>query len=80
LPQEPPAIIEDNRPPVGWPASNSSNLVVVDGLVVKYAPELPAVLHDISFALKGGERVGLLGRTGTLRFCFCFLFLYRSRA
>lgn len=32
---------------------------------MKYAPELPAVLHDVSFKLKAGERVGLLGRTGS---------------
>ena len=65
LPQEPPMIIEDSRPPTTWPASNSQNLIVVDGLTVKYAPELPSVLHNISFALKGGERIGLLGRTGS---------------
>ncbi|KAI0030294.1 multidrug resistance-associated ABC transporter [Vararia minispora EC-137] len=65
LPQEPQAIIEDSRPPKNWPSSISSNLIVVDDLVVKYAPDLPAVLHNISFALKGGERVGLLGRTGS---------------
>ena len=58
-------IIEDSRPPTTWPASDSQNLIVVDGLTVKYAPELPSVLHNISFALKGGERIGLLGRTGS---------------
>ncbi|KAI0030296.1 hypothetical protein K488DRAFT_87904 [Vararia minispora EC-137] len=65
LPQEPPAMIQTNRPPANWPSSTSSNLIVVDDLVVKYAPELQAVLHNVSFALKRGERVGLLGRTGS---------------
>ncbi|OCH88899.1 multidrug resistance-associated ABC transporter [Obba rivulosa] len=68
LPQEPPAIIESNRPPAYWPSSSSPNkdsLISVEDLVVKYAPELPAVLHGISFALKAKERVGLLGRTGS---------------
>lgn len=32
---------------------------------MKYAPELPAVLQDVSFSLKAGERIGLLGRTGS---------------
>ena len=65
LPQEPPAIIEDSRPPAAWPSStNTQEMVVVDDLVVKYAPELPSVLHGVSFVLKPRERVGLLGRTG----------------
>jgi len=65
LPQEPPAIVESNRVPAYWPSSsNSSSLIVVENLEVKYAPELPPVLHDVSFSLKGGERVGVLGRTG----------------
>lgn len=68
LPQEPPAIIENNRPPAYWPSSTGPNkdaMVRVEELVIKYAPELPAVLHDVSFALKARERVGLLGRTGS---------------
>ncbi|KAF7338908.1 hypothetical protein MSAN_02214100 [Mycena sanguinolenta] len=66
LPQEPPAIIDSNRPPAYWP-SNAKNdsLVVAENLSVKYAPELPAVLQDVSFRLKAGERVGLIGRTGS---------------
>jgi ABC-type transport system involved in cytochrome bd biosynthesis fused ATPase/permease subunit len=64
LPQEPPVIVESSRPPAYWPTSGSDNLVVVEDLVVKYAPELPPVLHNVSFTLRGGERVGLLGRTG----------------
>ncbi|KAJ6450393.1 P-loop containing nucleoside triphosphate hydrolase protein [Mycena sanguinolenta] len=67
LPQEPPAIIESNRPPAYWP-SNAKNdtLIVAENLMVKYAPELPAVLQDVSFRLKAGERVGLIvGRTGS---------------
>jgi ABC-type Mn2+/Zn2+ transport system ATPase subunit len=65
LPQEPPAVIEFNRPPAYWPSSTSDSLVTVENLVVKYAPDLPAVLHDVSFSLKAGERIGLLGRTGS---------------
>ncbi|KAH9943429.1 multidrug resistance-associated ABC transporter [Epithele typhae] len=68
LPQEPSAVIESNRPPAYWPSSTSSNkdsMLVVDDLVIKYAPDLPAVLHGISFSLKAKERIGLLGRTGS---------------
>ncbi|KAH9081540.1 hypothetical protein EDB83DRAFT_2214476 [Lactarius deliciosus] len=65
LPQEPPIVIESSRPPAYWPSSETENLVVVEDLVVKYAPELPPVLHNVSFALRARERVGLLGRTGS---------------
>lgn len=65
IPQEPPAVIESNRPPAYWPSNSSNNdLLVVEDLEVKYAPNLPSVLHHISFALKARERVGILGRTG----------------
>ena len=65
LPQEPPAIIESNRVPAYWPSSsNNDSLIAVEDLEIKYAPDLPAVLHNVSFTLKAGERVGLLGRTG----------------
>lgn len=74
VPQEPPALIESNRAPAYWP-SNSPNkdLLVVENLEVKYAPELPAVIKDVSFSLKAGERVGLLGRTGMWPFCLYML-------
>ncbi|KAJ7145739.1 multidrug resistance-associated ABC transporter [Mycena epipterygia] len=66
LPQEPPAIIESQRPPAYWPSSaRNSSLVVVEDLNIKYAPDLPSVLQNVSFELKAGERVGLVGRTGS---------------
>ncbi|KAG6810439.1 hypothetical protein H0H92_011858 [Tricholoma furcatifolium] len=64
LPQEPLAIIESNRPPADWPSSTSNNsLLVVQDLSIEYGPDLPNVLQNISFGLKAGERVGLLGQT-----------------
>ncbi|KAM5535675.1 hypothetical protein V8D89_010662 [Ganoderma adspersum] len=68
IPQEPPTVVECNRPPAYWPSSTSTNkdsFFVVEDLSVKYAPDLPAVLQGISFSLKARERVGLLGRTGS---------------
>ncbi|KZT22415.1 P-loop containing nucleoside triphosphate hydrolase protein [Neolentinus lepideus HHB14362 ss-1] len=66
LPQEPPAIIDFNRPPAYWPSSSTTGAMLsVEDLVIKYAPDLLPVLHGISFSLKPGERVGLLGRTGS---------------
>ena len=40
-------------------------MLVVEDLTVKYAPDLPSVLRNVSFSLKAKERVGLLGRTGS---------------
>ena len=69
LPQEPPSVIESSRPPAAWPSNSSEEMLVVEKLEVKYAPDLPSVLHSVSFSLKPRERVGLLGRTGKKRFC-----------
>ena len=69
LPQEPPAIIESQRPPAYWPSSTTKDpLIHVENLVIKYAPDLPPVLHDVSFSLQSKERIGLLGRTGMSSF------------
>jgi ABC-type transport system involved in cytochrome bd biosynthesis fused ATPase/permease subunit len=58
-------VVESHRVPAYWPSSTENGaLLVAENLVIKYAPDLPAVLHDVSFTLKAGERVGLLGRTG----------------
>ncbi|KAH8109668.1 hypothetical protein DFH11DRAFT_1843160 [Phellopilus nigrolimitatus] len=68
LPQEPPTVIENSRPPAHWPSStgpNADTLLQVKDLEVRYAPDLPAVLHGVSFSLKARERIGLLGRTGS---------------
>ncbi|KAK0484175.1 hypothetical protein EDD18DRAFT_1311904 [Armillaria luteobubalina] len=52
LPQEPPAVIESHQPPAYWPSSSENNsLIGVENLVVKYSPELPAVLQDITLAM-----------------------------
>ena len=43
-------------PPAYWPASGN---VVVEKLSARYSPDGPKVLHDISFEIKSGERVGV---------------------
>ncbi|ESU08663.1 hypothetical protein FGSG_04440 [Fusarium graminearum PH-1] len=49
------------RPAAAWPRSGS---VEVKDLEVAYAPDLPPVLKGLSFKIKHGERVGVVGRTG----------------
>lgn len=79
LPQEPPGRIEGREVPESWPCNSvpalaqnvgqrsrdSQHFIQVKDLVIKYSPELPPVLHNVSFTLKVGEKVGLLGRTGS---------------
>ncbi|OCF31742.1 ATP-binding cassette transporter [Kwoniella heveanensis BCC8398] len=65
LPQEPPAVIPNNRPPAYWPSNNgSSDFLSVRDLEIKYAPDLPTVFKG-SFDIKAGEKIGLIGRTGS---------------
>ncbi|EIN07964.1 P-loop containing nucleoside triphosphate hydrolase protein [Punctularia strigosozonata HHB-11173 SS5] len=52
---------EEGTPPAYWPASGSLR---AEKLSARYGPESPEVLHEISFDIKSGERVGVVGRTG----------------
>ncbi|KEH18322.1 ABC transporter-like family-protein [Medicago truncatula] len=62
VPFEPPAIVEDNRPPSSWP---SKGRIDVQGLEVRYRPNAPLVLKGITCTFQEGSRVGVVGRTGT---------------
>eukprot|EP00698_Gefionella_okellyi_P004133 TRINITY_DN13869_c0_g1_i1.p1 TRINITY_DN13869_c0_g1~~TRINITY_DN13869_c0_g1_i1.p1 ORF type:complete len:1343 (-),score=367.63 TRINITY_DN13869_c0_g1_i1:24-4052(-) len=55
------AIIPDNRPPKSWPARGE---ITFDHLEVRYRPDLPAVINDLSCTIRGGEKIGVVGRTG----------------
>ncbi|KAK4349562.1 hypothetical protein RND71_032317 [Anisodus tanguticus] len=61
LPSEGPAIIEGSRPPPGWPLAGS---IQFENVVLRYRPELPPVLHGISFTIPPSDKVGVVGRTG----------------
>ncbi|CAK9783969.1 P-loop containing nucleoside triphosphate hydrolase protein [Cutaneotrichosporon oleaginosum] len=58
--QEAPEFVEP-RPPASWPAEGA---ISVDSLVIRYAPDLPDVLHGISFEVAPREKVGIVGATG----------------
>jgi ABC-type multidrug transport system fused ATPase/permease subunit len=47
---------EAGKPPAYWPASGELR---VSGLSARYSEDGPKVLHDISFHIKSGERVGI---------------------
>lgn len=61
LPSEAADVIESNRPPPGWPSSGS---MTFEEVVLRYRPELPPVLHGLSFTVSPNEKVGIVGRTG----------------
>ncbi|KAF3782031.1 ABC transporter C family member 2 [Nymphaea thermarum] len=61
LPSEAPSVVESNRPPPGWPALGT---IKFEDVVLRYRPELPPVLHGLSFTVLQSEKVGIVGRTG----------------
>ncbi|KAI0317990.1 hypothetical protein OF83DRAFT_1118292 [Amylostereum chailletii] len=52
----------NGTPPAYWPASGALR---VEKLSARYSSDGPKVLHDLSFEIKSGERVGIVGRTGS---------------
>ncbi|KAK0459012.1 uncharacterized protein EV420DRAFT_1642713 [Desarmillaria tabescens] len=50
------------EPPASWPTSGELR---VEKLSARYSPDGPKVLHDLSFTVHSGERIGIIGRTGS---------------
>ncbi|KAJ7283178.1 P-loop containing nucleoside triphosphate hydrolase protein [Mycena rebaudengoi] len=55
-------VTEAGKPPAYWPASGDLR---VENLSAKYSDDGPSVLHGVSFHVKSGEHVGIVGRTGS---------------
>ncbi|XP_010518496.1 PREDICTED: ABC transporter C family member 4 [Camelina sativa] len=53
---------KENLPPSNWPFHGSVHL---EDLKVRYRPNTPLVLKGITLDIKGGEKVGVVGRTGS---------------
>ncbi|XP_048027585.1 ATP-binding cassette sub-family C member 3 isoform X2 [Megalobrama amblycephala] len=58
---EAPWVVQDKRPPPDWPPEG--NVEFVD-YSVRYREGLDLVLRNISLKVKGGEKIGIVGRTG----------------
>ncbi|KAH1239823.1 ABC transporter C family member 3 [Glycine max] len=62
IPNEPPLVVEDNRPDPSWPSYGE---VDIQDLQVCYAPHLPLVLRGLTCKFHGGMKTGIVGRTGS---------------
>ncbi|XP_058074067.1 ABC transporter C family member 8-like isoform X2 [Magnolia sinica] len=62
IPSEPPAIVDDMRPPHSWPFKGRIDL---QDLKIRYRPNSPLVLKGITCTFQAGSRVGVVGRTGS---------------
>lgn len=62
IPSEPPAIIDESRPPPSWPHEGKIDLL---DLKVKYRPNAPLVLKGITCTFAAGNKIGVVGRTGS---------------
>ncbi|XP_077085852.1 ATP-binding cassette sub-family C member 3 isoform X2 [Siphateles boraxobius] len=60
-PTEAPWVVQDKRPPPDWPPEG--NVEFVD-YSVRYREGLDLVLKNVSLKVKGGEKIGIVGRTG----------------
>uniref|UniRef100_A0A3B1IQA1 ATP binding cassette subfamily C member 3 n=1 Tax=Astyanax mexicanus TaxID=7994 RepID=A0A3B1IQA1_ASTMX len=60
-PPEAPWEVEDKKPPTDWPSEG--NVEFAD-YSVRYREGLDLVLRNISLRVKGGEKIGIVGRTG----------------
>ncbi|OAY84416.1 ABC transporter C family member 8 [Ananas comosus] len=62
IPPEPPAVIVERRPPPSWPFEGRIDL---ENLKVKYRPTAPFVLKGITCTFVAGNKIGVVGRTGS---------------
>lgn len=75
VPVEPPAVIPSNRPPKEWPTKGEIGMQIelcilyffleFKDFCMRYRADLPLVLKNLSLIIQGGEKVGVVGRTGS---------------
>ncbi|XP_076884825.1 ABC transporter C family member 4-like [Bidens hawaiensis] len=61
LPSEAEWVKKDNPPPSNWPSRGN---VELKDLQVRYRHNTPLVIKGITLSIKGGEKIGVVGRTG----------------
>ena len=53
--------ISESKPHPEWPETGA---IEFKDLEMRYRPGLPNILHGISISIRGGEKIGIVGRTG----------------
>lgn len=59
--QEPPYEIPETEPPASWP---ERGVISVRDVSLRYAPELPRVIKNVTFDVQANHKIGIVGRTG----------------
>ncbi|KAL7585144.1 hypothetical protein Lser_V15G41587 [Lactuca serriola] len=62
IPSEAEWVKKDGPPPPNWPSHGSLEL---RDLQVRYRPNTPLVLKGITLKIEGGQKIGVVGRTGS---------------
>ncbi|KAI0508944.1 P-loop containing nucleoside triphosphate hydrolase protein [Xylaria bambusicola] len=53
---------ESSQPPLDWPQHGALKF---DSVSASYEDNSPRILKNVSFSIRGGQRVGIIGRTGS---------------
>ncbi|KAL7601111.1 hypothetical protein Lser_V15G27402 [Lactuca serriola] len=61
IPSEAEWVKKDSAPPSNWPSHGN---VELKDLQVRYRPNTPLVIKGITLSIRGGEKIGVVGRTG----------------
>jgi ATP-binding cassette subfamily C (CFTR/MRP) protein 1 len=62
LPSEAAWKIEEHLPSLNWPTHGD---IDIKDLKVRYRPNTPLILKGINISISGGEKIGVVGRTGS---------------
>lgn len=60
--EQEPKPTERGKPPAAWPMSGD---IKVENLFARYSKSGPVILQGLTFNVRAGERVGVVGRTGS---------------
>ncbi|CAN6227822.1 unnamed protein product [Urochloa humidicola] len=64
IPSEAAETIEENRPS---PDSPQAGRVEIRDLKIRYRRDAPLVLHGITCTFVGGDKIGIVGQTGSVK-------------